>query len=241
MSAPWEDPRVVAGLDRQMVVRGEQLAWGATHVGWKVGFGAPAGLELMQISAPLLGFMTDRTVLAEGSSVDVSTWQRGVVEFEVAVYMGSDLGPHATEAQARAAVSALGPSLELADVHLPVSADGVEDILASNIFHRGVILGGRDSGRAGLKLDGLLARIFVDGDEYATTTELEAITGRYPQVVATVASTLAANGERLLAGDVIITGSVIPPVAVSEGSVFSFALDPFDPISVHLTGSEPLQ
>lgn len=241
MTQPWDDPRVVAGLDRQMMVRRELLESGATHVGWKVGFGAPAGLELMHISAPLLGFMTNQTVLDPGSSVDVSAWERGVVEFEVAVYMGSDLGPDATEAQARAAVSALSPSIELADVNLPVSADGVEDVLASNIFHRGVIFGDRDSGRSGINLDGLAARILVDGNEFSATTELEAITGRYPQVVATVASTLAAHGECLRAGDVIITGSVIPPVSVAEGSVFSFALDPFDPISVHLTGAEPLQ
>lgn len=241
MTQPWEDPRVVAGLVRQNVVRRGILESGASRLGWKVGFGAPAGLDLMQISAPLLGFMTDQTVMDTGSTVDVGAWERGVVEFEVAVYMGSDLGPDASDSEARAAVRALGPSIELADVNLPVSADGVEDIVASNIFHRGVIFGDSDSGRSGINLDGLVARILVDGKEFATTTELEAITGQYPSVVATVASTLAAHGERLREGDVIITGSVIPPISVAEGSTFVFALDPFDPISVHLTGAKPLQ
>ena len=45
---------------------------------------------------------------------------------------------------------------------------------------------------------------------------------------------MAANGERLREGDVIITGSVIPPVPVNEGSEFTFTLDPLDPISVQI-------
>ena len=63
-------------------------------------------------------------------------------------------------------------------------------------------------------------------------TELEAITGAYPWIVSTVASTLASAGERLRAGDVIITGSVIPPVSVNDARDFTFTLDPFEPVSI---------
>ena len=232
---PWEDARVVEGIDRQFVMRSEMLSAGAAHVGWKVGFGAPAALALMQISAPLLGFLTDRTTLSPGSTVDTSGWERGLVEFEVAVYLGSDLGSGASDDQARAAISAISPSIEVADVDLPVQADGVADIMATDIFHRAVLFGESDSSRAGIDIDGLVARILIDGQEFAATDQLEAITGRYPAVVATVANTLAAHGELLRAGDVIITGSVIPPVPTTTGSVFTFALDPFDPISVTIT------
>ena len=232
---PWEDARVVEGIGRQFVMRSEMLSSGAAHVGWKVGFGAPAALELMEISAPLLGFLTDRTTLSPGSTVDTSEWEQGLVEFEVAVYLGSDLGSGASDDQARAAISAIAPSIEVADVDLPVQAAGVADIMASDIFHRAVLFGESDSSRAGIDIDGLVARILIDGQEFATTDQLEAITGRYPAVVATVANTLAAHGELLRAGDVIITGSVIPPVQTTTGSVFTFALDPFDPISVTIT------
>lgn len=208
------------------------LADGAAGIGWKVGFGAPASLELMAITAPLLGFLTDATVRESGSIVETAGWTRGVVEFEVAVYMGADLAAGASDDEARAAVAAVGASIELADINLPIAPESVEGIVAGDIFHAGVILGAPDPNRAGLDIDGLLARVFIDGHEHASTASLEAITGSYPLIVRTVADTLAANGLVLREGEVIITGSVIPPVAIEAGREFTFLLDPFGPISV---------
>jgi 2-keto-4-pentenoate hydratase len=224
----------MAGLKRQLALRSRMLDAGAKPVGWKVGFGAPASLELMEITAPLLGFMTDTTVLEPGAHVDVTGWARGIVEFEVAVYLGRDLESGASSDEARAAIAAVGPAIELADIDLPVEAAGVEEIVAGDIFHEAVIFGRRDANRAGLDIGGLAARILIDGRERAATTELEAITGSYPWIVTTVADTLTAHGEKLRTGDVIITGSVVPPIPVTEGTVFTFALDPFDPISVRV-------
>ena len=232
---PWEDPRIIDGLRRQLASREQLLASGARNIGWKVGFGAPAALELMQITAPLLGYLTDTTVSDSGAIFDTETWTRGVVEFEVAVWMGSDLGAGASDSEAAAAVSAVGPAIEVADVDLPVGPDGISDIMAGDIFHRGVIFGARDERRAGLDISGLTAHITLDDEEIAAVTELEAITGAYPRIVSTVASTLASAGERLRAGDVIITGSVIPPVSVNDADRFTFELAPYDPISVVAT------
>lgn len=234
MSGPWEDPRVEAGLSRQLSARRRMLDAGATGIGWKVGFGAPASLELMEISAPLMGYMTDQTVLPSGSSLDTSGWSRGVVEFELYVVLGRDVGPGTSEEEAAASVSAIGAAIELADVDLLVEAAGVEEIVAGNIFHKGVIFGDRDRSRAGIDIDGIVARVLVDGEEFATTDDLQAITGAYPRIVATVAETLAANGELLREEDLIITGSVIPPVPVGQGTEFMFELDPLSPISVRL-------
>lgn len=230
---PWEDDRVRAGLTRQLETRRRMIEGGAGRVGWKVGFGAPSALEMMEISAPLLGFLTDATVLAPGATFETTGWTRGVVEFEVAVHIGRDLHGAVSTDEARAAVSALSPSIELADITIdPLEARRVEEILASNIFHRGVAFGDQDPSRAGLDLTGLEARISVDGDDHTVTSELQELTGAFDEVVATVAGTLAAMGENLRSGDVIITGSVIPPVPVQVGSRFTFELAPFSPISL---------
>jgi 2-keto-4-pentenoate hydratase len=225
---------VIEGLERQLEARADLIAGDAGHVGWKVGFGAPSALELMEITAPLLGYLTDATVFDSGASFDTAGWTRGVVEFEVAVWMGSDLGPGASEAEAAASVSAVGPAIEVADVDLPIAPGGVADIMAGDIFHKGVIFGSSDTSRAGLDISEMSARISIDGVERARVLELEAITGAYPWIVSTVASTLASAGERLRAGDVIITGSVIPPVSVDDGREFIFTLDPLPPISVQV-------
>ena len=234
MSGPWNDARVQDGLSRQLVARAATLAAGRERVGWKVGFGAPAALEMMEITAPLLGYLSDATVLESGVQVDISDWQTTLIEFEVSLFMGTDLAAHAGDDAARAAVAAVGPAIELANIDLPIGPESVTDIVAGNIFHRGVILGEPDRGRAGLDVAGLRAVIEVDGRPHSATEDLEALTGPYPWIVSTVATTLDSVGERLRAGDVIITGSVIPPIRVEESTEFSFTLQPFRPISTSL-------
>jgi 2-keto-4-pentenoate hydratase len=61
---------------------------------------------------------------------------------------------------------------------------------------------------------GVTSRVFRRGAEANVTTDPEALTGRLPGIVAHVANTLAAFGERLSAGDVIITGSITPPLVI---------------------------
>jgi 2-keto-4-pentenoate hydratase len=205
---------------------------GARPIGWKVGFGAPAAMERLSITAPLVGFLTDATVLRSGAAVSIEGWTRPVVEPEVAVHIGAELGEGADADAVRAAIGGLGPAIELADVDLdPLE---VEPILAGNVFHRGLVLGQPDYGRGGGRLEGLTAMVTSDGSEVATTSHLEALTGDIVSIVGLVADLLAASGERLRVGEVIITGSVIPPVPGVAPSEVTFELEPFDAIRVRL-------
>ena len=96
------------------------------------------------------------------------------------------------------AVGSLGPAIELAD--LPGPPSDVEAVLAGNIFHRSVILGAPDTSRAGVKLDGLAGLVFRRGAQVARQEDLQANIGNIVDIVAHVAGTLAANGERLAGG-----------------------------------------
>ena len=72
------------------------------------------------------------------------------------------------------------------------------------------------------------------GAEFARTTELEALTGKLGDIVAHVANTLAAYGEKLSAGDVIITGSITPPIMLeADDTGLSHAIDPIGEVSVN--------
>ena len=106
-------------------------------------------------------------------------------------------------------------------------------MLAGNIFHRSVILGDPDAARAGVKLDGLAGLVFRRGTQVARQEDLQANIGNIVDIVAHVAGTLAANGERLRAGDVIITGSIVPPPLIeSDETEFAYRLEPLGELSV---------
>ena len=65
---------------------------------------------------------------------------------------------------------------------------------------------------------------------------MESLTGRVVHVITHLASLLASHGEMMRAGEVIICGSVIPPIALSPGMVVEFELAPAPTISVGIAG-----
>ena len=77
------------------------------------------------------------------------------------------------------------------------------------------------------------ARLIRRGKEAAHTNDPEVLTGKLPDIVAHVANTLAAYGEKLSAGDVIITGSITPPIMLEpDDEELTHALDPIGEVSV---------
>lgn len=213
------DPRVARGMQTQLAWRRERLGAGDRRLGWKVGFGAPAAMELLGTDRPLVGFLTDRGLLPDGAEVSIGGWTAPALEPEIAVRIGDDLG-----------IAALAPAIELADVDGP--RDDPEQILAGNIFHRHVILGAFDDARR--DADGIVVRLEVDGEEVARTDTPEALTGRLADVVRQTAEALQAAGEPLRAGDVIITGSAVPPLPVEPGRRVTADLGALGKLSVAL-------
>lgn len=224
----WDDPRVQNGIRRMLELRAQRIEEGERAIGWKLGFGAPASLERFGLSAPLLGFLTDAGVHHPGSTVSCAGWAAPVAEPEIAAYLDADVEP----GNAAAAIGALGAAIELADIDPP--SDDIEEMLAGNIYHRGVVLGTPDRTRAGGARGGLHAMVIQDGDEVGDTGDLEALTGDLIDILEHAAALLGAAGIRLSAGDVVITGSVVPPVRVRPGQEIVFELAPLEPISVRV-------
>lgn len=227
----WEDPRVTRGMRTQLELRRARLAGGDKVLGWKVGFGAPAMLQLLQLSGPLLGFLTHNARVQSGGSVSLTGWTKPVAEPEIAVHIGRDVPAGVDLDTAKAAIAGISPAIELVDLTTP-PADP-ERILAGNIYQRHVVLGGAGPARAGSSSAGMTCRIMRHGKESARTTDPQANTGQWVGIVRHVADVLAAFGERLRAGEIIITGSVVPPLTIEPGEeAIAFEVEPLGGVSV---------
>ena len=230
MMSTIDDQRIQRGMATQLDRRRERLSAGERPLGWKVGFGAPAAMQKLGIKAPLIGFLTDHALVASGATVSLAGWSKPVAEPEIAVHMGRNLMAGADRDTARAAIAGLGPAIELADVDRP--PDDVERVLAGNIYQRGVIVGPCDASRAGGVVDGLHGHIARNGSAFAQTSDPQALTGDLIDIVCHVADTLAAFGHTLHAGQVIITGSIVPPLWVEAGEEIVYKLDPVGGVSI---------
>lgn len=234
--APIVDPRIAAGMKAQLAKRATRIAAGGVRLGWKAGFGAPAALDKFKLAGPLVGFMLAEARVVSGDTVSTAGWTKPVAEPEIAVWLGADLTSGRDPDAVKAAISGIGPAIELADLD-PLPED-VTAILAGNIYHRRVILGRTDTSRAGARIEGLVGIVTRSGARSAPVTgaALEANTGRVLDVVAHIADTLAASGEKLTRGDVVICGSVVPPIFLEPSDTeVAFALDGIGEISVRIT------
>lgn len=233
MSEAWKDPRIVRGMTAQLVARRELLKAGHKALGWKLAFGGPAAMQRLGTNAPLVGFLTDHGLLPSGSVVSLAGWKKPAAEPEIAVHLGKDLPGGADRATAIAAIAGLGPAIELADVHH--HSDDVEGTLARNIYQRHVVIGTKDTRFAGGALEGLTGRVIRNGAELAKVTELETLTGELIAIVSHTADLLASFSEKLEAGQIIIAGSIIPPLWVAPGEELVFHLEPVANIAIRFS------
>ena len=83
---------------------------------------------------------------------------------------------------------------------------------------------------------GVTGRLTQDGEEIARADDPAAVTGEIVEVVRRTAELLGHFGVALAPGDVVITGSVFAPVAVTSGHRYEVELPPLGGLSVVLMG-----
>ena len=205
-------------LTGMLALRARRLAAGERPLGWKVGFGTAPMLEKLGLDRPLVGFLTDRSLLPDGARVDIGGWTGPAFEAEIAVHFGPG-----------GEIAGLSPAIELADVDFP--PEDAARIMAGNVFHRHVILGPVTHADP----DVVTGRVLRDGVEIAANDHPAELTGRVADVVRLTAEALAAHGEGFTEGEVLITGSVVPPQPVTAGQRLTAELPPLGTLTVVLT------
>lgn len=229
-----DNPLIKKGLTAQLATRRARIAAGEKPLGWKVGFGAPATMQKLGIEAPLTGYLMQKALVATGGTVSLKGWARPAAECEIAVRMATDLKAGASPTEVMAAIKEISPAIELADLDPLPAPEILDSVLAGDIYQRHVVLGERVQAGGGVR--GLTSRLIRRNAETARTTDPEALTGKLVDIVAHVATTLAALGEKLSAGDVVITGSITPPIIIeADETMLGHALDPIGEVKVTFT------
>ena len=199
------DPRLAAALEIQFARRQAALAAGAERVGWKLGVGASERIG----GQWAVGNLTSATRLESGAEYLAGDHLALHADAEVALELAADVSGDADRDEAVTSIAGYGTALELVD--LEGTDEDPEKIVADNVFHRAYALSPLD--RA-LPPDGVRGRLIINGQVRAAGPAEQDL----GELVRWAAVVLGAMGERLLAGDRLITGSVVQ-VAVASGDV----------------------
>jgi 2-keto-4-pentenoate hydratase len=214
------DERVARGMAAQLARRRERLEAGEEAIGWKVGLNPPEAQERAGITGPVTGFLTDATLLESGARYRIGEGANVRVEPEIAVRLAADVPAGAQPGEGAAAIGSLAPALEVVDLDLDFTE--IEAILAGNIFHCGVVFG--EERERAPALEGLAFRV-LEGSEVAAEGDAGEAADDLDELLRHVAGFLEAHDAALRAGDRVICGSLVPPLAARPGGSIALELD----------------
>ncbi|MFC4055488.1 2-keto-4-pentenoate hydratase [Actinomadura syzygii] len=207
------DAGFATGLRLQLGVLAAWEAAGERLGGWKIGLTSRGARDGMGEGVRPHGFLLESRILASGARVaeEVPNLK---LEPEVGVVLGKDLaGPDVTVQEARDAVEAVVPALEVNSGRL-VKGMSVAVRLGNSLNSWGIVVG-EPVDPASVDLAALSGEI---GSEEGVlgTGETSPATLDDPYLSLTrVCRSLALNGRGLKAGQHLITGSITAPVPVA--------------------------
>ncbi len=200
---------------------------GERVIGRKIGITARAVQEMLNVDQPDFGFLTDAMVVEEGQPVPASTQMIAPrAEGEIAFVLGEDLaGPGVTAADVLAATDFVLPCFEIVDSRIRDWKIRIQDTIADNASCGFFMLGHEAADPAALNLGTIGMTLWKNGEVAATGTGAAALGSSPLSTVAWLANTFGARGDSLRAGDVILSGSLVPLLPVQPGDCVRIVVD----------------
>lgn len=212
-------------IQREFMSRRAQDAGG--YAGYKIAYTTIVMQERVGASQPVFGRILSDSVYQSPASLAVGNYVNLAVECEVAVKMRSDLivGPDGVNRESLfEVIEYLQLAFEIVDIRKSVAENSLIQAIATNIHGAGVVLGTPvidwqeldiPSAKCELKLDGISVGTGLGSD----------VNGHPVEPMLWIAKAINSMGGSLKKGDIVITGSMIPPVEVKSGMRVSLEMD----------------
>ena len=190
---------------------------GRRIVGRKVGLTARAVQAQLGVDQPDFGVLFDDMEVPDGGIVPTGRLLQPKAEAEVAMILGEDLPMReVTRDEVAAAVSEVMAAIEIVDSRIADWKISFADTVADNGSSALFVLGTARKPLAGLDLWTCGMALERNG-EVASLGAGAACLGHPLNAATWLANTLAAQGEPLRKGDIILTGALGPMVALMPG------------------------
>jgi 2-oxopent-4-enoate/cis-2-oxohex-4-enoate hydratase len=204
------------GASRRMLDR--RLADGERLVGRKIGVTSEAVQKMLDVRQPDFGALTDVMMFEDHADVPVGKLLiQPRAEGEIAFVLARELsGPGVTEDDVVAATRCVRPCFEIVDSRIRDWKIRIEDTVADNASSGVFVLGTGEADPRAVKLKTCRITVEKNGAPLSEGVGAAAL-GSPAYCVAWLANTLSTFGTPLRAGDVILSGSLVPLEPVRAG------------------------
>ena len=191
---------------------------GETVVGKKIGVTSAAVQEMLGVFQPDFGFLTSNMEVANNSECKIAgKLIQPRAEAEIAFLLKQDLkGPGVTEQDVLDATECIMPCFEIVDSRIHEWKIKIQDTIADNASCGVYVVGNEKADPRELDLPNLEVTVFKNGEQISSGKG-SAVQGDPLTAVAWLANTLGEFGIPFKAGEVILSGSLVPLEPVVPG------------------------
>ena len=198
---------------------------GEKIIGKKIGLTSKAVQNMLGVGQPDFGYLTDKMAFSQGEEMPISDrLMQPKAEGEIAFILKKDLmGPGITAADVLAATDCVLPCFEVVDSRVENWQIKIQDTVADNASCGLFVLGDRavDPRKVDLATCGMVVE--KNGSIISTGAGAAAL-GSPVNCVTWLANTLGQFGIPLKAGEVILSGSLVPLEPVQAGDFMSVSI-----------------
>lgn len=210
-------------ISRHLLARRQQD--GERLIGKKIGVTSQTVQRMMNVHQPDFGFLTDAMISATGAPMEISSRLIAPrAEGEIAFILKRDLnGPGITNADVIRSTEYVMPCFEIVDSRIRDWKIKIQDTIADNASSGLFVLG--DHALSPRKIDLTTCGMVVERNgEIISTGAGAAALGSPVNCVTWLANTLGAFGIPLKAGEVILSGSLVPLQPVEAGDYMNLTV-----------------
>lgn len=207
-------------LSRRVEADGEAV------VGKKIGVTSAPVQEMLGVFQPDFGFLTDAMHYADGADIPIAgNLIAPRAEGEIAFRLKQDLvGPGVTEQDVLDATETIMPCFEIVDSRIDDWKIKIQDTVADNASCGVYTLGSNEVDPRTVDLPNLKMKVFKNGELHSEGLG-SAVQGNPLTAVAWLANTLGEFGIPFKAGEVILSGSLVPLIPVVAGDEMHLELE----------------
>ncbi len=205
----------------------KRVAGGDKIVGKKIGVTSKAVQDMLNVHQPDFGFLTKEMWFNNKDAISISENKliQPRAEGEIAFRLKKDLvGPGVTEQDVLEATESVIPCFEIVDSRIHNWQIKIQDTVADNASCGVFVLGDKEVDPNTIDLPSAQMRVYKNG-ELLSEGLGSAVQGNPLTAVAWLANTLGEFGIPFKAGEIILSGSLVPLESVVAGDVMTLEIE----------------
>ena len=199
---------------------------GERVVGKKIGVTSKPVQDMLNVHQPDFGFLTDAMICVDAADIQIqgkliSPRAEGEIAFRLKKGL---IGPGVTEADVLDATETIIPCFEIVDSRIADWKIKIQDTIADNASCGVYVLGKNEVDPRNFDLPNLKMKVYKNSELHSEGLA-SAVQGNPLTAVAWLANTLGEFGIPFKAGEVILSGSLVPLIPVVAGDKMSLEIE----------------